>query len=121
MNRSRRSQKLNRDASKVDFSRSAVEIARQIRGMYPWPGCRARILDADREIARVTLVRARTLHRAPHMDRVNGVVGDGGLVTTGDGSLEIVQLQPEGKRPMALHEFQNGHPWKAGMRLEAIG
>ncbi len=113
--------KLNREASKIDFGRSAVEIARQIRGMYSWPGCRIRLMEGQREIARVTLVRARAVHRAPLAGRLNGEIQETGYVGCADGALEIVELQPEGKRPMSLREFQNGHSWKAGMRLEAIG
>src|SRR5687768_14475637 len=32
--------KLSRESAKLDFSRPAADIANQIRGMYPWPGCR---------------------------------------------------------------------------------
>ncbi len=39
----------------------------------------------------------------------------------GDGrAVEILELQPEGKRPMTLAAFRNGHPWEEGMRLEAV-
>src|SRR5437667_391437 len=36
--------KLSREASRIDWNRPATEIANQIRGMYPWPGCRVRLL-----------------------------------------------------------------------------
>ena len=52
--------KLSREASKIDWTRPAADIANQIRGMYPWPGCRVRLIDAaGNETARVTLVRLR--------------------------------------------------------------
>ena len=38
----------------------------------------------------------------------------------GDGTVEIFELQPEGKRPMSLASFRNGYPWQAGMRLESL-
>jgi methionyl-tRNA formyltransferase len=106
--------KLSREASKIDWKRPVQEIANQIRGMYPWPGCRVRLINlSGKESARVTLVRARpiTANGEP------GQIGDDGNV----GSLEIVELQPEGKRPMPLASFRNGHRWEAGMRLESIG
>ncbi len=111
-----RAHKLSRESAHLDWTRSADEIARQIRGMYPWPGCHVRLLDeTGKEIVRATLVRAR------------GVEGSGpastllaqGTVAASSGAVEIIEIQPEGKRPMALAAFRNGHPWRAGMRLES--
>jgi 6-phosphogluconolactonase len=42
-----------------------------------------------------------------------------GRVGAGDGVIEIVELQPEGKRPMALAAYRNGHPWEEGFSLES--
>jgi methionyl-tRNA formyltransferase len=114
--------KMSREASKLDFTRPAVAVANQIRGMYPWPGCRVRLLDASgAELARVTLVRARPAAVGPSDDAAPGVVRADGTVATADGALELVELQPEGKRPMRLAAFRNGHRWDAGMRLEPVG
>jgi methionyl-tRNA formyltransferase len=107
--------KMSRESSRLDFSRPPVEIANQIRGMYPWPGCRVRLLDATGgEAARVTLVRAHpseSVSAAPP-----GVIADDLSV----GGVVVVELQPEGKRPMSLAAFCNGHRWEAGMRLEPV-
>ena len=111
--------KLSRASSKLDLSRPAEEIARQIRGMYPWPGCRVRLVDqGGQESARVTLVRAR---HAGEARGASGTIDADGFVCTGSGALEVVELQPEGKRPMSLAAFRNGHRWEAKMRLEAVG
>jgi methionyl-tRNA formyltransferase len=110
--------KLSRDASRIDWSRPATEVARQIRGLYPWPGCRVRLLSSDgNETARLTLVRGRPASAAAPA----GTIFGSGLVGAGDNSLEVVGVQPEGKRPMSLAAFRNGHPWEPGMRLESIG
>lgn len=111
--------KLSREASKLDFTRPANEIARQIRGMYPWPGCRVRLLDqAGQESARVTLVRARPAGPA---HSAAGTIDTDGMVATADGAVEVVELQPEGKKPMSLAAFRNGHRWDAKMRIEPVG
>jgi methionyl-tRNA formyltransferase len=107
--------KLSREASKIDFSRPASDIANQIRGMYPWPGCRVRVVDAAaKEVDRVTLVRAMAVSESLDAARID----PGGII--GAGSLQIHELQPEGKRPMTLAAYRNGHPWDPGMRLESI-
>ena len=110
--------KLNREATKIDWSRPARQIANQIRGMYPWPGCRVRLIDdAGAEVGRLTLVRGRATKTA---GVVPGQVNPDGSIDTEDGAVEIVELQPEGKRPMPLAAYQNGHPWPAGARVESI-
>jgi len=34
--------------------------------------------------------------------------------------VEIVEVQPEGKRPMTLGAYRNGHAWEPGMRVESL-
>ena len=117
-----RFEKLWRTELDPDPGLTVVEIMhaakkRQIRGMYPWPGCRVRLTDASgAEMARITLVRSRAV--AGSLEP--GQIADDGAVGAGSGRVQIVELQPEGKRPMTLEAFRNGHPWNAGMRLESI-
>jgi methionyl-tRNA formyltransferase len=42
-----------------------------------------------------------------------------GRVATGDGALEIVEVQPDGKKPMPLPDYRRGHRWYAGLRLSS--
>jgi methionyl-tRNA formyltransferase len=115
--------KLTRQTAALDFNLTAEEIARKIRGLHPWPGCRVRLLDPLHEIARLMLVRA-----APSFDNLGEGTGGGdqsgtitstGTITCGSGEIEIVELQPEGKNPMTLAAYQNGHPWAAGAKIES--
>jgi methionyl-tRNA formyltransferase len=112
--------KLSRESAAIDWTAPSVRIARRIRGLYPWPGCRVRIGDAaGAELARATLVRARA-GRGEGSRWEPGEIMIDGLVAGGDGGVEIVEIQPEGKRPMPLAAYRNGHPWQPGMRLESI-
>lgn len=111
--------KLSRESAVLDWTRPAVEIARRIRGLYPWPGCRVRLVDQHcSEHARLTLVRARSADAAA--GATPGQIQHDGRLSCGEGAVEIIEVQPEGKRPMPLASFRNGHPWEAGMRLESI-
>jgi methionyl-tRNA formyltransferase len=110
--------KLSRDASRIDWGGAAEAIARQIRGMYPWPGCRVRLVDpSGAEVDRLTLVRARKAHGSGSQ---GGFIANGGTVLAGDAAVEIVEVQPEGKRPMPLAAYRNGHRWDPGFRLESL-
>ncbi len=114
-----RAPKLSRQSSAIQWGDPAKLIANQIRGMYPWPGCRVVILDGDREIARCTLVRSAAHEKTWHENQV-GFVADDLSIACGVGSLSILELQPEGKRPMPFNSFLNGHRWTVGMRLESL-
>lgn len=110
--------KLSRERAAIDWSLEAQTIADQMRGMHPWPGCRVRLLDATGlEADRLTLIRAR----ANEMVGAPGVIDTFGRIGCGIGSLDLVELQPDGKRPMTLAAYRNGKAWNEGMRLESIG
>lgn len=111
--------KLSRETTRLDWNRPAHEVAGQIRGLSPWPGCRVRLVGQDGvDIARLTLLCALAL---PEVDRgIPGTIFRTGAIMTGDGLVEVRQLQPEGKRPMTVKDFSNGHPWSAGMSLESF-
>ncbi|HEX8324009.1 MAG TPA: methionyl-tRNA formyltransferase [Tepidisphaeraceae bacterium] len=141
--------KLSRESTRIDFNRPPQSVADQIRGLYPWPGCRVRLLDGADEVARLTLVRARLApapgipgaglsssgasgkpggpdsnplpaYRERGQEVVPGTVTAEGHVACGDGGIELIEVQPEGRRPMTLAAYRNGRPWTAGLRLESI-
>jgi methionyl-tRNA formyltransferase len=112
--------KLKREATQIDWSRPAPAIANQIRGLHPWPGCRVRLVDpAGTMTDRLTLVRARPAGNDGN-DAEPGMILSTGAVSAGDGAVEVLECQPEGKRPMLLQQYRNGHRWDTGMRLESI-
>jgi methionyl-tRNA formyltransferase len=112
--------KMSRASAAIDWSHSAEQIARKVRGLYPWPGCRVRLIDIEQnEVDRLTLVRARPARSGS--SRPPSEITDRLTVIAGDAfEVEIVQVQPEGKRPMPLSAYRNGHRWECGMRLESI-
>jgi methionyl-tRNA formyltransferase len=115
--------KLNRDSTKIDWTHPLEQIANQIRGMYPWPACRVRLTDpAGKDLARLTLVRVRPTLSKPTDSPADSpaTLTSQGTIQTLNGTLEILELQPEGKRPMPLQAYTNGHPWPAGAQLQSI-
>src|SRR5579871_5396080 len=51
--------KLSRKSAILDFSQPAEVVARTVRGLFPWPGCRVKVVDIEgTEVARMRLVRA---------------------------------------------------------------
>ncbi|HWE02716.1 MAG TPA: methionyl-tRNA formyltransferase [Tepidisphaeraceae bacterium] len=114
------SPKLSRASARLDFSQSAIDLARRIRGLYPWPGCRVAMCDAaGAELTRLRLARARPGPTEGDRWEPGEIMVDG-FVQTGSGGLEILTLQPEGGNVMSLVDYRRGHKWPPGARLRAV-
>jgi methionyl-tRNA formyltransferase len=46
--------------------------------------------------------------------------GDRFTVAAGDGLVRILEIQPEGRRPMHAREFLAGHPVRPGARFDSL-
>lgn len=109
--------RLMKEDSHVDWARSARDIHNQIRGLHPWPhavtfvGNDRLILHRSREAAEIATKPPGTLVAA---------AGDRLSVATGEGALDLLELQVEGKRPMHTREFLAGRPLTVGTRLHNL-
>lgn len=111
---------LKKEDGRMDFARSANDLFNRLRGFQPWPGA-------------FTIFKSKTLqvHRAQPLQRpvqltpgVLAVEGARLLVGCGkdkdkraDTTLELIEIQLEGKRRMTAQEFINGYRPKSGDRL----
>jgi methionyl-tRNA formyltransferase len=43
-----------------------------------------------------------------------------GTVQASDQTVEILECQPEGGKPMSLADYRRGHRWQPGMKLESV-
>jgi methionyl-tRNA formyltransferase len=112
--------KLSRATAKLDFNTPGVELARKIRGLYPWPGCRVRLCDAiGSELARLRLVRAKPVESEGPRWEPGEIMIDGN-VQTAAGGVEILELQPDGRNVMSMQDYRRGHRWPPGARLEGV-
>jgi methionyl-tRNA formyltransferase len=103
---------LRRDDGRLDPSRSAVDLERQIRAFQPWPGSWF-VVPSGRFIVGRAAVR-RDVALSPGELRVER--GDL-LLGTPDGALELVEIQPAGGRRMTGAEAVRGRP---GLLLERV-
>jgi len=98
--------KLDRAYGRIDWSASAQEIARRVRGLHPWPGCTAELeLSGGRNMA-VKIHRAAAVDGAAPPGEIHESLRVG---CGGGGLLEILELQAPGGRPMSAAEFLRGH------------
>jgi methionyl-tRNA formyltransferase len=83
----------------LDWGRTAVELDRVVRALSPHIGARCELDGRP-----VVVWRARPVDAAAGV----GQIGPPLVVGTGDGGLEILELQPAGKRRMAAAEYLRG-------------
>ena len=108
--------KLTREDGIVDWRWPAERIHNLIRGLHPWPHAFA-YLDS----ARVILRRSRWSPESSPLSpgAVVAATGDRLAVAAGSGIVELTEIQPEGRRPMAVRDFLAGHPLAQGARFRS--
>lgn len=114
--------RLTREEGIVDWSRSTADIHNQVRALQPWPHAWS-FLEGERLI----IVRTRKVAEpAPELsgdDSPPGTIiaaaGDTLRVRTGSGAIDIVELQPEGRKRMPARAFLAGRQVKARMTLSS--
>jgi len=104
--------KMTRDDSPIDWSRPAEQIHDQVRGLHPWPLANT-WLAGERLIVLRTRVHGTAPANTPPGTLVSTMPAL--AVATGDGTLvEVLEVQPEGKRPMPASAFVAGRRLVAG-------
>ena len=106
---------LSREQSPMDWNKTARQLHDQVRGLYPWPAATA-VLDGVRCKIPRTALSGETTNKAP--GTVLRADKKGLRIACGDGGvLDILELQPDGKKAMAAPAFLLGHPIPAGTVL----
>jgi methionyl-tRNA formyltransferase len=109
---------LKKEDGRIEFGRSAQEIYNRFRGFQPWPGA-------------FTVFRGRGLNitaMKPTLDRIiqqqlpqaQLLVKDNRLFVgcSNHSAIELLEVQPEGKRRILAEDFVHGYRPQTGERLE---
>ncbi len=99
----------------LDWGQPAAYLDRQIRACNPWPGAYTHW-----QGQRLKVLRARSLPdwQGEGQPGQVQVVGDGIGVVTGEGSLELLEVQLAGKKPMRAAVFARGQRDLIGRLLD---
>jgi methionyl-tRNA formyltransferase len=129
--------RLKKEEGAIDWSRSATEIKNQVRALRPWPRAYTFLHRAESSqapplrlnldgVATVDLGEAASVARdslwraagSIHVTPGTALDAQGRLIVlTGKGQLEILAIQPAGKRSMSSAEFLRGHRLQPGDRF----
>jgi len=96
--------KIDKAEARIDWTRSAAEVDRMIRGLSPFPGAWCEMTGT-----RVRLLRSRVVdgHGAP------GAVLNGLVIACGSGAVQVCMAQRPGKRAMGAEDFLRGYAMPA--------
>lgn len=107
---------LTKAIGNIDWSRSAPEIERMIRGLNPWPGAYTHL---DGKLVKLwAAVPEPDAEEKKVPGQICRVTRRDFSVQTGGGLLRITSLQPEGKKRMEADAFLRGYPLTEQMRFE---
>ena len=107
---------LKKEMGNLDYSKSAEELERTVRGLYSWPGaytfCQGKLL-------KIIEAEVESADSTGNPGEILQVTKDRFTVQCGKGSLSILKVKPQGKKEMTVHDFLLGNRIQAGERLES--
>lgn len=106
---------LTKKMGEIDWTQSAVQIERLVRGLNPWPSAYTHFGQKTLKIwgaaVHPSMVQTKEPGTVILMDKKHFGV------QTGDGMLEILELQLEGKKRMDADAFLRGYQVEDGIKL----
>ena len=101
---------LDKEVGRIDWKKSAQEIHDLVRGLNSWPGAYTML-----EGQKFKIWRTRLAEGTAEPGEIVSVTKQGLLVGTGEGMLEILEVQAPSKKKMAAGDYVRGH----GLQLPA--
>lgn len=99
--------KLDKAEARLDFTRPAIELERQVRAFDPWPGSDAEIAG---EALRIWAARALELAHDAAPGSVLGAGREGIDIACGNGALRITAVQRAGGKRIGAADYLNARP-----------
>jgi len=100
-------EKFNKAEAALDFSQPATEVHRKIQAFNPWPVAEATLGDVRYRIRRSQLTEI-DLPAAAVAGQVIAADENGIRVATGDGAIELLEIQKPGKKNLSAADFVRG-------------
>lgn len=110
---------LSKEDGRVDWEKTAKEVADHIRGFNPWPGAYT-FHNEETKSHRLKLHLARAAEGSGEPGQVIEADPSEGVLRVacaGSGAVDILTIQAPGKRAMDVADFLNGYDIEVGDRL----
>jgi methionyl-tRNA formyltransferase len=106
--------RLTKEDGLIDWTWPADRIHNLVRGLHPWPHAYTYLNGA-----RLIVLRSAVASRSDRAPPGSVVAAHGNELRAAAGSeaVDLLEIQPEGKRPMSPRDFIAGHPLRLGDRF----
>jgi methionyl-tRNA formyltransferase len=104
---------LRKEDGRIDFGRPAAEIYNRFRGFQPWPGAYSGFRGKQLVVCSARVAESTALESPGFLLVDNNRL----LAGCHDSVLELLEVQPEGKKRMAARDFINGYRPQSGEKL----
>ncbi|MBB6179703.1 methionyl-tRNA formyltransferase [Pseudorhizobium flavum] len=105
--------KIDKNETRIDFSRPAREVHNHIRGLSPFPGAWFEVEFTGRP----ERIKVLSSELAEGQGAAGAVLDERLAIACGSGAIRLTRLQKAGGRPLAAADFLRGTPLPAGTRL----
>lgn len=105
--------KISKSEAALDWSRTAIELDRQIRAFNPFPGT-----SFISKTGAIKVWKATPISDVGNSDRPGKILAispEGLVIACGQGALALHEVQPQGSRRMSISDFLAGHHLQIGM------
>jgi methionyl-tRNA formyltransferase len=104
---------IKKEDGRLNWHHAAAELERRIRAMTPWPGAFTTWQGKNLKIQQAALFTVGDMGEPGRVVAVQ----DTAVVLTGDGGLQLQNVQLQGKRSMPITDFLRGQPDFIGSNL----
>lgn len=106
---------LDKNLGLIDFSKPAIEIERLIRGLNPWPSA---FTGLDGKTLKIWSAKVLNKEAEGEFGEIVEVTKEDIMVKTGNGILQLKEVQLEGKKRMDTGSFLRGYQVTKGTILK---
>ena len=107
---------LKKEDGRVDFSLSAQEVGNRLRGFQPWPGAFTSFRGKSLNVWQAQVVEHHAGVGELLVDKDHLIAG-----CSHSTALELLEVQPEGKKRMLANAFIQGYRPRTGEKLGYLG
>jgi methionyl-tRNA formyltransferase len=108
--------RIDKTEARIDWTRAAVEIERQVRAFNPFPGAVSRLRGDEIKVWRAVVARGGAASPGTILHASN----EGIDVACGAGTLRLAELQRAGGRRLSAEAFLRGHALAPGESFDPL-
>mgnify|MGYP001297304845 CR=1 FL=1 len=110
--------KILKEHCRIDWTKGAAEVHNLVRGLSPAPSAFTTHAGTLLKIFRTAVVGGENQPASPAAPGALLDVNGRLRVSTGEGAIEVLEIQQEGKRKMSIGDFLRGYKMRAGDKFQ---